>query len=80
MWRRDLPVWFVAIPAIFMLILPAFAMISQLFIGDAAWITGENPNYLLATIGIVTLGLEAWILAEAAAVWPKAKGLLEIPA
>ncbi len=80
MWRRNLPIWFVAAPAIVMLILPAAAMISQLFIGDAAWITGENPNYLLATIGIVTLALEAWILVEAAAAWPRAKGLLEQPA
>ena len=80
MWRRNLPIWFVAIPAIFMLILPAFAMISQLFIGDAAWITGENPNFLLATIAIATLALEAWILVEAAAAWPRAKGILEQPA
>jgi carbon starvation protein len=80
MWRRDLPIWFVAIPAVFMLILPAIAMISQLFIGDAAWITGENPNLLLSAIGITTLVLEAWILVEAAAAWPKAKGVLEQPA
>lgn len=77
MWRRSLPIWFVVIPATFMLILPALAMISQLFIGDSAWLTGENPNYLLATIGLATLGLEAWILAEAAAAWPHAKGMLE---
>jgi len=77
MWRRNLPIWFVAIPATFMLILPALAMISQLFIGDAAWLTGENPNYLLASIGLITLALEGWILMEAAAAWPKAKGMLE---
>ncbi len=80
MWRRNLPIWFVAIPAMFMLILPAFAMISQLFAGDAAWLTGENPNYLLSTIGLATLGLEVWILVEAAAAWPRAKGILEQPA
>lgn len=80
MWRRNLPIWFVVIPATFMLILPAYAMLSQLFIGDAAWITGESPNYLLATIGILTLALEAWIIAEAVAAWPRAKGILERPA
>jgi carbon starvation protein len=80
MWRRSLPIWFIVIPAIFMLILPAFAMISQLFVGDAAWLTGESPNYLLATIGLATLGLEAWILTEAAVAWPRAKGILERPA
>ncbi len=77
MWRRNLPIWFVAIPAVIMLILPAAAMLSQLFVGEAAWLIGENPNYLLASIGIITLALEAWILVEAAAAWPKAKGLLE---
>ncbi len=80
MWRRSLPIWFVAIPAIFMLVFPALAMISQLFVGEAAWLTGENPNYLLSAIGLATLGLEAWILTEAAAAWPKAKGILEQPA
>lgn len=80
MWRRNLPIWFVAIPAVFMLILPAIAMISQLFVGDSAWLTGKNPNYLLSAIGIITLVLEAWILVEAAKAWPKAKGILEQPA
>ncbi|MDP4623517.1 MAG: carbon starvation protein A [Akkermansiaceae bacterium] len=80
MWRRNLPIWFVAIPAAFMLVLPAVAMISQLFVGDGAWISGKTPNPLLAAIGIATLALEAWILIEAAAAWPKAKGLLEQPA
>ena len=80
MWRRNLPIWFVAIPAVFMLILPAIAMVSQLFLGDAAWLTGKNPNYLLSAIGIITLALEAWILVEAAKAWPKAKGMLEEPA
>ncbi len=80
MWRRNLPIWFVAIPAVFMLILPAIALISQLFIGDAAWVSGKHPNFLLAAIGFITLALEAWILIEAAAAWPKAKGMLEVPA
>ena len=53
---------------------------TQVFIGKGAWLTGENPNYLLATIGIATLALEAWILVEAAKAWPKAKGILEAPA
>jgi hypothetical protein len=80
MRRRNMPVWFVAVPAAFMLVLPAIAMISQLFVGDAAWLTGKNPNLLLSSIGIITLALEAWILIEAAKAWPKAKGVLEQPA
>ncbi len=75
MWRRNLPVWFVALPAVFMLVVPAFEMLSQLFVGEAAWLTGTNPNYLLSTIG-----LEIRILLEAARAWPLAKGRLEVPA
>ena len=77
MWRRQLPIWFVAIPAVFMLILPALAMWMQLFNGDSAWLTGTKPNYLLSFFGISTLALEAWIVYEALAAWPKAKGILE---
>ncbi|MGD7653834.1 MAG: carbon starvation CstA family protein [Verrucomicrobiales bacterium] len=78
MWRRNLPVWFVALPALFMLILPATAMVMQLFSGDGAWLTGAHPNYLLGAFGIATLALEAWIVIEAIKAWPKAKGVLEL--
>lgn len=80
MRRRNIPVWFIALPAAFMLVLPAVAMISQLFLGEGAWITGKTPNLLLASIGLATLALEAWILIEAASAWPRAKGILEEPA
>ena len=79
MWRRRIPVWFVAIPALFMLVLPAIAMLWQLFVGPNAWLTGDSPNFLLGTFGLATLALEAWILLEAAKAWPKAKGILEPP-
>lgn len=77
MRRRNLPIWFIALPAILMLILPAIALISQLFVGPEAWVGGTHPNYLLATIGFVTLILEVWILSEAASVWKNSKGVLE---
>ena len=79
MARRNLPIWFVAIPAVFMLILPAVAMIIQLFVGPEAWLSGDSPNYLLGAFGIATLILEAWIVMEASRAWPKAKGILESP-
>ncbi|MGK0188172.1 MAG: carbon starvation protein [Verrucomicrobiales bacterium] len=77
MWRRQLPVWFVVIPALFMLVLPAGALVLQLFVGDGAWLTGTTPNYLLGAFGLITLALEGWIVFEALAAWPKAKGVLE---
>ncbi|MDX1680388.1 MAG: carbon starvation protein A [Akkermansiaceae bacterium] len=75
--RRGLPNWFIAIPAGFMLALPAIAMLMQLFVGSGAWITGDSPNYLLGAIGIATLLLEAWIIREALVIWGRAKGVLE---
>jgi carbon starvation protein len=74
MRRRNLPIWFIAIPAIFMLILPASAMVIELFKPNG-WIAGQKP--LLATIGLATLALEIWMLIEASIAWPKVKGVLE---
>jgi len=76
--RRGLPNWFIAIPAGFMLALPAIAMLIQLFVGKGAWLTGDSPNYPLGGIGIATIMLEVWIIREALGVWNKAKGVLEI--
>jgi carbon starvation protein len=77
MSRRNLPLVFVAVPAVFMLVLPAVAMMAQLFQGPTAWITGDQPNYLLAAVAVVTLVLEGWIIIEAIKAWPRAKGVLE---
>ena len=74
MRRRNLPIWFIAIPAVFMLILPAFAMSIELFKPNG-WISGQKP--LLASIGLATLALEIWMLIEASIAWPKVKGILE---
>lgn len=71
MWRRNLPVWFVGLPAIVMLALPGYAMI----INVQSYI--EAKNWLLTSIGVATLALEAWMIVEAALAWPKAKGVLE---
>ena len=74
MWRRGLPVWFVTIPMIFMLILPAVAMTINLFGANGYLAEG---NYVLAAFGIATLALEAWMIVEAAIAWPRAKGVIE---
>lgn len=74
MHRRAMPIWFVAIPTIFMLILPATAMALEVF-GSKGYIA--QGNMVLTVFGIVTLLLEAWMLVEAALAWPKVKGVLE---
>ncbi len=73
LWRRRLPMWFTALPMIFMLFLPAWAMIYQL----GGWLDKEPRNYVLISVAILTLILEAWMLIEAFLLWPRAKGVLE---
>ncbi|MBK1876653.1 carbon starvation CstA family protein [Pelagicoccus mobilis] len=76
MWRRRLPVWFVVIPTIFMLVMPAWAMSFQLF-SEGGWLAAENKNWALIFIAIATMALEVWMVIEAFLCWPKAKGVLE---
>ncbi|MDF1850843.1 MAG: carbon starvation protein A [Verrucomicrobiales bacterium] len=75
MWRRKLPVWFVAIPMLFMLLLPGVAMAMQIFRGEGSFLA--TGNWLLVGIGIGTMVLQIWMIIEAILAWPKAKGVLE---
>lgn len=71
LWRRAKPVWFIALPTLFMLIMPAWAMIVQ---AGRWW---DDGSYLLVFIAVATLALETWMIAEALLMWPRAKGVLE---
>ena len=83
LWRRGKPIYFVVLPLVFMLIMPAWAMIWQLFVEGVAmetsWLAAEKPNWPLIVIAIATLVLELWMIVEALALWPKVKGVLETP-
>jgi carbon starvation protein len=78
LWRRKRPVWFITLPMIFMLIMPVWAMVWQLFVGGA-----DNPSWwsqkkwTLVAIGVVTVVLEIWMVIEAMLMFPRAKGVLE---
>lgn len=71
MRRQRMPLWFVVVPAVFMLILPAWAMAYQIFgqaIGSTqSWL--EQGRWLLVAIGSLSLVLEAWMIIEALAAW-----------
>ncbi len=71
LWRRSKPIWFAIVPAIFMLIMPAWAMIVEM----PKYI--EKQQYLLVLIACAALVLEAWMIIEALRVWPQARGVLE---
>ncbi len=81
LWRRGKPIWFLALPMVFMLIMPMWAMIVQLFFGSGgskSWI--ESGNGIVVLVGLATIALEIWMLIEAAFMFPKAKGVLEAQA
>ncbi len=79
LWRRKKPIFFLVIPLLFMLVMPALAMVWQMFIEapgkNTSWL--EDGNWLLMFIGAATLALEIWMIIEALLLWPKVKGVIE---
>lgn len=88
LWRRGKAIWFVAIPLVFMLIMPAWAMVLQLqdwlpaynnSVGLGGYLDAlfNESNWVLIAIAVATLALEAWMLVEAALLFPKVRGVVE---
>lgn len=77
--RRGKPIWFATIPMGIMMVMPAWAMLWNIFNPASGWIGGDGrpPKYLLLSFGFTTLGLQVWMIIEACLVWPKARGVLE---
>jgi carbon starvation protein len=79
LWRRSKPVWFVLPPLVFMLIMPAWALLWQMFIeapgADTGW--WQDQRWILFTVGLATLALELWMIVEAVLLWPNVRGVLE---
>ena len=73
MRRQRMSIWFVVLPASFMLVLPAWAMGYQIFgqaIGSTeSWV--DQERWLLVGIGLASLLLEAWMITEALVAWRK---------
>ncbi len=66
------PWWFGALPALIMLVMPAWALVWQAFIGDAnsaSWMSAHK--WPLVATGAIALALEVWLVAEALVRWPK---------
>ncbi len=86
LWRRNKPVWFVVIPMVIMILMPAWALLWQLFNADTGWVGGFtesgwiwrfSQHKLLATVGLITFALQIWMVIEALSAWRTAKGVLE---
>ncbi|MCL4693088.1 MAG: carbon starvation protein A [Candidatus Hydrogenedentes bacterium] len=71
--RHNKPVWFLALPAVLMLVLPAWALSIQIKeFYDAG-------NWLLFAVGLFVEALQVWMIAEGVIMWRKAKGVLPEP-
>ncbi len=75
LWRRGKPVWFAAIPMVLMLIMPAWAMLWNMFNPETGWWQGGKT--FLFWNGAAILGIQAWMVVEAMLLMPRAKGILE---
>ncbi len=75
LWRRKKPVIFALIPMVLMLILPAWAMLWQMFNGESGWLWGGKM--WLFSFGVVVMTLQIWMVIEATLMFPHVKGVLE---
>ena len=70
--RRDKPIWFAFLPMLVMLIMPAWAMLHQMFNPETGWLfTGQ---YLLFGFGVAVEALQIWMVVEGGIAWRNARG------
>ncbi len=69
--RRAWMTWFLIGPMAFMLVMPAWAMLYEL----PGWV--EAGRWPLVGIAVAVLALEVWMVAEAAWMFPRIRGILE---
>ena len=73
--RRNKPVFFAIIPAVAMTLLPAGALIWQLFNADGGWAYREE--WLLTAFAIAILSLQVWMVVECLLLYPRVRGIME---
>ncbi|MDE0299399.1 MAG: carbon starvation protein A [Candidatus Poribacteria bacterium] len=69
--RRNRPIWFAVLPMIAMLVMPAWAMLWQMFNPNGWW---ANGKYLLFGFGLAVEALQVWMITEGLLIWKKARG------
>jgi carbon starvation protein len=86
LWRRNKPIWFAIPPMILMLVMPAWALIWNMFNAEQGFFwkmiqsdqsVWSNQSTLLFVFSLFILTLQIWMVIEAILIWPKAKGVLE---
>ncbi|WP_417398231.1 carbon starvation protein A [Gimesia chilikensis] len=74
--RRNKPIIFALVPMIVMLIMPAWAMLWNMFNGETGWFYNPEKQHLFL-FGVAVIGLQVWMMFEGLLVWSKSKGHLE---
>ena len=69
--RRNKPIWFAFLPMVIMLLMPAWAMLHQMF-NPEGWLF--KGDYLLFGFGLIVEGLQVWMIAEGIIAWRNARG------
>jgi carbon starvation protein len=77
LWRRGQPIWFLVVPMVFMLVMPMWAMIWQVFVGGNTLSWVAEGKWVLVFMGVTTIILELWMIIEAILLFPRARGVLE---
>lgn len=70
--RRNKPIWFAFLPMVVMLLMPAWAMLHQMFNPTTGW--WFEGKYLLFGFGLVIEALQVWMIAEGVIAWQNARG------
>ncbi len=79
--RRNLPLWLIAIPTIFMLVIPGWGMVELLrkdVLSTESLYPVWQQNVLLG-FGAGILILQFWMIVEAGLLWGRVKGIVESP-
>lgn len=76
LWRRNKPIWFAAIPMVIMIVMPAWALLWQMFNASSGWWWNPEQTKLMI-FGVLIMCLQGWMIVESLLVWRKAKGVLE---
>ncbi len=66
--------WFLVPPMLLMIVMPAWALVWQMFNGSTGW---YDHNHLLFGVAAVTLLLQVWMVVEGLLMWPRARGVME---
>ncbi|WP_417379502.1 carbon starvation protein A [Gimesia sp.] len=74
--RRNKPIIFALVPMIVMLIMPAWAMLWNMFNSSSGWAYSADEWYLFL-FGLVVIALQIWMMVEGLLVWSKSRGHLE---